>query len=120
MLSGKIMSLNDIPEGDYGRFFPRFQVRLTTLQNAQYVSTDVYTSTQPGAFEVNLKLVDKIQAVASSKGCTATQLAIAWVIHRSRKVGNLVCISIPGGSSAQHVNENAKTMDVEWTDDDAQ
>ena len=38
---------------------------------------------QPGNFEKNLELVDKIESVAKRKGVTSAQLCLAWEIAQS-------------------------------------
>lgn len=38
---------------------------------------------QPGNFEKNLQLVDKLQEIAKQKGLTPTQLCLAWEIAQS-------------------------------------
>src|SRR5262249_11649304 len=58
-LTGRFTKLEDLPEDDYRRNSPRFQ----------------------GAnFGRNLALVDRISELARDRGCTASQLALAWVL----------------------------------------
>jgi len=78
ILTGNIKSLADIPEGDMRRMLDRFQ---------------------PGNFEHNLKLVRKIEAIAQAKGCTTTQLALAWVLRHAG------VLPIPGSSRVAGVKE---------------
>ncbi|HEV7622199.1 MAG TPA: aldo/keto reductase, partial [Flavisolibacter sp.] len=58
-LTGQYKKIEDFEEGDYRRFSPRFQ---------------------GDNFEKNLQLVKKIESLAKNKGCTAAQLALAWVM----------------------------------------
>lgn len=51
MLTGQIKSLEDIPETDLRRRFPRLQ---------------------PDVFDENMKLVEEVKKVAERKGCTVS------------------------------------------------
>lgn len=64
-LTGDLKSLEDIPEGDFRRTFPRFH---------------------PENFHINLEIVDEVKKLASQKGCTTPQIAINWVRCQSKKV----------------------------------
>jgi aryl-alcohol dehydrogenase-like predicted oxidoreductase len=61
-LTGQFSKPEDLPEGDRRRDFPRFQ---------------------EGNFEQNLRLVESVREIASEKGCTPAQLALAWVLARA-------------------------------------
>lgn len=95
MLGGQFKSLDDLPEGDYRRHFPRFQ---------------------PENFAVNLELGKQLEHLAKNKGCTPAQLAIAWVKSLSKKPGMPLMIPIPGATTEARVRENA--VDVELNADD--
>lgn len=87
-LTGEFRKREDIPEGDIRRDLPRFQ---------------------PGAFEQNFKLVEAVEEIASRKGASVAQIAIAWV----RRQG---AIPIPGSRKVERVIENCQ--DVELSADD--
>lgn len=91
MLTGEIKSPEDIPEGDFRRLFPRF-----SKEN----------------FPKNLELVQDLQKIAKAKGCSAAQLAIAWVRQQSKKDGNPEIIPIPGATSVSRVEENLKQIQL--------
>ena len=44
------------------------------------------------------------------KGCKSNQIALAWLLHRSR-----VIIPIPGTSSVEHLEENVAAGEIELT-----
>ena len=71
---------------------------------------------QPGHFEANLKLVEKVEHLAEKKGCTPGQLAINWVKSVSKRPGMPVIIPIPGASTVERVNENS--AEVNLSDED--
>ena len=53
-----------------------------------------------------------VDAVAKETGATASQVALAWLLHRSP-----VMLPIPGTKSQSHVEENCQAGVVELTDD---
>ena len=79
-LTGQFKSPDDLPADDYRRNSPRFQ----------------------GAnFQQNLDLVAKVSAVAARKGCTPSQLALAWVLAQGTDM-----VPIPGTKRAAYLDEN--------------
>jgi aryl-alcohol dehydrogenase-like predicted oxidoreductase len=96
-LSGQIRSIDDLAPDDFRRRNPRFQGE---------------------AFEQNLRLVDRVRAIADEKGVTAGQLALAWVMAQSGRDGNPAIVPIPGTKRVAYLEENAAAADVELTDDD--
>jgi aryl-alcohol dehydrogenase-like predicted oxidoreductase len=91
-LSGAIRSLDDLPEDDRRRRFPRF-----TEENIAQ----------------NIAVVDKVNELAREKGVTASQLAIAWVLSRGDDV-----VAIPGTKRRTYLEENVGAVDVRLTDED--
>jgi pyridoxine 4-dehydrogenase len=91
ILTGEIKSPTDLPEGDFRRGYPRF-----SEEN----------------FPKNLELVHQLENIAREKGCSAAQLAIAWVKQQSRKNGNPEVIPIPGATSVSRVDENSKAIQL--------
>src|SRR5688572_4188570 len=96
-LTGQIRSLDDLAPDDFRRRNPRFQGE---------------------AFEQNLRLVDRVRAIADEKGVTAGQLALAWVMSRSNRPGNPDVVPIPGTKRVAYLEENAAAADIELTDED--
>jgi aryl-alcohol dehydrogenase-like predicted oxidoreductase len=105
-LSGQIRSLDDLAPDDFRRRNPRFQGE---------------------AFEQNLRLVDRVRAIADEKGVTAGQLALAWVMARSDRAGapaggggagGPVIVPIPGTKRVAYLEENVAAAGIELTDDD--
>lgn len=85
-LTGRFAQAEEIPEGDYRRSSPRF-----TGEH----------------FVENRKLVDAVVELATSKGCTPAQLALAWVLARGEDV-----VPIPGTTKITRLEENAASVDV--------
>ena len=64
-------------------------------------------------FYKNLELVQKIEAMASEKGCTASQLVIAWVLAQGEDI-----ITIPGTKRIKYLEENIAAENVKLTVND--
>lgn len=91
-LTGQIRKFEDLAADDYRRFSPRFQGE---------------------NFARNLELVSKIEELATEKGCTSSQLALAWVLTRGSHV-----FPIPGTKRVRYLEENAGALDVKLTQED--
>lgn len=91
-LTGQIKNFEDLEPDDYRRFSPRFQ-------------GDNFTK--------NFELVQKINEFASAKGCTPSQLALAWVMAQ----GDFL-FPIPGTKRIKYLEENAGAVNVRITPKD--
>ncbi|OCF36663.1 pyridoxal reductase [Kwoniella heveanensis BCC8398] len=85
-------SPEDIPEGDFKKYVPRFQGE---------------------AFYENLKLVDKLDEIAQAKGVETSQLALAWIVSLSDYT-----IPIPGSSNPDRVKSNTSSANIKLTSDE--
>lgn len=90
--TGQIKKREDIPEGDMRLHYPRF-----SKEN----------------FEGNMEIVRSVDELAKKKGCTSTQLALAWVKQMGDKEGQPVIVPIPGATTAERVRENFKIVTLE-------
>lgn len=79
-LTGQIKNFDDFAANDYRRNSPRFQGE---------------------NFTKNLELVERIKAIASRKGITAGQLALAWVLAQGDDI-----VPIPGTKRRKYLEEN--------------
>ena len=59
------------------------------------------------ARDANLTLVEALVGVAGEKGCTAAQLALAWVLAQGPDV-----VPIPGTKRVRYLEENVGALDV--------
>jgi len=64
-------------------------------------------------FYKNLELVEKIRKLATEKGCTPSQLAIAWVLAQGEDI-----ITIPGTKRIKYLEENSASENVQLTKED--
>ena len=62
---------------------------------------------QPENLEHNQKVFERVSKIAAAKGCTASQLALAWVHHQ----GDDVC-PIPGTTKIDNLNQNIGALSV--------
>jgi aryl-alcohol dehydrogenase-like predicted oxidoreductase len=85
-LTGAITSPDDFGPDDFRRNNPRFQGE---------------------NFDQNLRLVDAVRAMAADKGCTAGQLALAWVMAQGEDV-----VPIPGTKRRSYLEENVGACDM--------
>jgi aryl-alcohol dehydrogenase-like predicted oxidoreductase len=88
-LAGRFRKPEDLAAGDWRRGNPRFQ---------------------GDNFAKNLEVADRVKALAGEKGCTAAQLALAWLLTRNTDV-----VPIPGTSSLSRLEENVRAADIRLT-----
>uniref|UniRef100_A0A0E0DCM2 NADP-dependent oxidoreductase domain-containing protein n=1 Tax=Oryza meridionalis TaxID=40149 RepID=A0A0E0DCM2_9ORYZ len=65
---------------------------------------------QPANLEKNAEIFERVNAMAARKGCTPSQLALAWVHHQ----GSDVC-PIPGTTKIENFNQNVAALSVKLT-----
>jgi len=61
----------------------------------------------------NVSLAQAFKEYAATKGCTAAQLALAWVLAQGENI-----IPIPGTKKQKYLIENAASVDVQLTKED--
>ncbi len=64
-------------------------------------------------FDRNQALIEQVRAFAEQKGCTAGQIALAWLFHRGQDI-----VPIPGTKRIRYLEENAGALGVKLSDDD--
>jgi aryl-alcohol dehydrogenase-like predicted oxidoreductase len=85
-LTGAYKSIEDFRSDDFRRNSPRFQGE---------------------NFEKNLELVRHIERLATEKGCTPSQLALAWVLAQGDDM-----VPIPGTKHRRYLEENVGALGV--------
>ncbi|MED6107055.1 hypothetical protein PIB30_010501 [Stylosanthes scabra] len=65
---------------------------------------------QPENLEANKSIFERVNEMAVKKGCTPSQLALAWLHHQ----GNDVC-PIPGTTKIENLNDNIGALSVKLT-----
>uniref|UniRef100_A0A0E0KP55 NADP-dependent oxidoreductase domain-containing protein n=1 Tax=Oryza punctata TaxID=4537 RepID=A0A0E0KP55_ORYPU len=84
--------VKELPEDDFRKNLPRFQ---------------------PENLEKNAAIFERVNAMAARKGCTSSQLALAWVHHQ----GSDVC-PIPGTTKIHNFDQNVGALSVKLTPDE--
>jgi aryl-alcohol dehydrogenase-like predicted oxidoreductase len=93
-LSGRFSSPEELDEGDFRRYGPRF-----TGENLTH----------------NTELVQRVRELAQEKDITPGQLALAWVLHRGEHI-----VPIPGTKRVSYLEENLAAADVQLSNQDVQ
>ena len=91
-LTGAIQKLEDFDPTDWRRTNPRFGEK---------------------ALQANLKLVETVKELASKKGSTSAQLALAWVLAQGNDM-----VPIPGTKRVRYLEENMGALNVKLTQSD--
>jgi aryl-alcohol dehydrogenase-like predicted oxidoreductase len=92
LLTGGITSTEALAENDSRRRHPRFQGE---------------------NLEQNMRLVTRVSRLATQKGVTPAQLALAWLLHRGDDI-----VPIPGTTKITRLEENAAAAAIELSDAD--
>ena len=92
LLTGKITNVETLAEDDSRRRHPRFQGENLNR---------------------NMDLVSRVSRLASEKGATPAQLALAWLLHRGDDI-----VPIPGTTKITRLEENAAAANIELSDAD--
>lgn len=61
----------------------------------------------------NVRVVNQFKTLADKKGCTITQLALAWLLKQGDDI-----IPIPGTKKLKYLEENWAALDVSLTDEE--
>jgi len=93
-LAGRFSSSEELDEGDFRRYGPRF-----TGENG----------------ERNRALAERVRELAQEKGVTPGQLALAWVLSRGEHV-----VPIPGTKRRSYLEENLAAADIELSAEEAE
>jgi aryl-alcohol dehydrogenase-like predicted oxidoreductase len=91
-LTGRLRSLDVLDDSDFRRHQPRFQGE---------------------NLEANAAIVDVVERVASDRGCTPGQVALAFVHAQGHDVA-----PIPGTKRRTYLEENVAALEVELTEED--
>jgi aryl-alcohol dehydrogenase-like predicted oxidoreductase len=91
-LTGVIRKPDDLDPSDWRRTNPRFQGE---------------------ALEKNLALADEVKAMAKRKGCSAAQLALAWVLAQGDDI-----VPIPGTKRVKYLEDNLGALDATLSPDE--
>ncbi|KAK0526117.1 hypothetical protein OC834_004911 [Tilletia horrida] len=92
MLAKSVTKIEDLEEGDFRKDNERW-----TGEN----------------FKKNLELVDTLEEIGKKKGYTSGQVAIAWVLSKSKNI-----IPIPGSTRPERIAENVAGAKIQLTEEE--
>nr|KAJ0221240.1 hypothetical protein LSAT_V11C200067500 [Lactuca sativa] len=84
--------LENLEDGDFRKYLPRFQA-----ENIEH----------------NTIMFKKVSDMAAKKGCTPSQLSLAWVHHQGNDV-----VPIPGTTKIENLEQNIGALSVKLTPED--
>lgn len=88
-LAGSVKRAEEYPEGDFRRNDPRYQ----------------------GAnFDANMRAASAVRDLATRKGATPAQIALAWLLHKGDDL-----VPIPGTKRRKYLEENVAASDIRLT-----
>ncbi|KAM7461331.1 hypothetical protein LguiA_029452 [Lonicera macranthoides] len=87
--SGGAKFVESLSENDFRKTIPRFH---------------------PENIEANKTVFERVSEMATRKGCTPSQLALAWVHHQGDDV-----VPIPGTTKIENVNQNIGALSIKLT-----
>ena len=93
-LTGHLPAPEQLAADDFRRTLPRFQA---------------------DAWAANQALVQSLEAMARAKGCTAAQLALAWVLAQGEFI-----VPIPGARKLGHLQDNAAAANIQLSEAEVQ
>jgi aryl-alcohol dehydrogenase-like predicted oxidoreductase len=85
-LTGRFQRPEDIPEGDWRRWSPRFQGE---------------------NFQQNLRLVERVKEIAARRKVAPSQLALAWLLAQGDDI-----VPIPGTKQRRYLEENVAAVTI--------
>jgi aryl-alcohol dehydrogenase-like predicted oxidoreductase len=92
LLTGSVHGKQDVPEGDRRLQHPRFQGE---------------------NLDKNVKIAERLEAIAKQKNCTPAQLVLAWVLAQGKDV-----VAIPGTKRKARLDENLAALNVKLSAED--
>ena len=91
-LCDQLHDVSALEAGDIRRSMPRFS---------------------PANYAANVRLLDDYRALALTLGCSAAQLALAWLLHKAAHI-----IPIPGTTSVTHLHDDLQALQLQLSASD--
>jgi len=102
-----------VPYSPLGRGILTGAITAGSLEPGDSRATAYFPRLNGEALQANLALVDRVRAVAETKGCTPGQLTLAWVLAQGEDV-----VPIPGTKRVRYLEENVGATEVVLSPDD--
>jgi aryl-alcohol dehydrogenase-like predicted oxidoreductase len=104
------LGIGFVPYSPLGRGFLTGKIKDTSKLDSKDLRATRYPRFSGQAFDKNMILVERLEAIAQRKGATASQLALAWVLAQGEDV-----IPIPGTKRRRYLEENAAAVNIKLT-----
>jgi len=91
-LTGQPIDVSNLDKEDFRNILPRFE---------------------PENHKKNLEFKNQLEQIAKGKGCSAAQLALAWVLAQGKDI-----VPIPGTKRRKYIEENALAVDLKLSKSD--
>jgi aryl-alcohol dehydrogenase-like predicted oxidoreductase len=91
-LTGAVKRAEEYPESDFRHRDPRYEGE---------------------NFDANMRAANVVRELATQKGATAGQIALAWLLQKSPDI-----VPIPGTKQRRHLEDNAGAVSVQLTEDE--
>jgi aryl-alcohol dehydrogenase-like predicted oxidoreductase len=104
------LGIGFVPYSPLGRGFLTGKIKDTSRLDSKDLRATRYPRFSGEAFDKNMLLVERLEAIAQRKGATASQLALAWVLAQGDDI-----IPIPGTKRRRYLEENAAAVNIKLT-----
>jgi aryl-alcohol dehydrogenase-like predicted oxidoreductase len=104
------LGIGFVPYSPLGRGFLTGKIKDTSKLDSKDFRATRYPRFSGEAFDANLILVERLEAIAKRKGATPSQLALAWVLAQGEDV-----IPIPGTKRRKYLEENVAALNIKLT-----
>ncbi len=104
------LGIGFVPYSPLGRGFLTGKIKDTSKLDSKDFRATRYPRFSGEAFDKNIILVERLEAIAKRKGATPSQLALAWVLAQAEDV-----IPIPGTKRRKYLEDNAAAVDIKLT-----
>src|ERR1700731_2584207 len=107
------LGIGFVPYSPLGRGFLTGKIKDTSKFDSKDLRATRYPPFSGEAFEKNILLVERLEAIAKRNGAAPSQLALAWVLAQGEDV-----VPIPGTKRRKYLEENVGALDIRLTAED--
>ncbi|WP_128331252.1 aldo/keto reductase [Apibacter sp. HY039] len=101
------LGIGFVPWGPLGTGFLTGKITPETTFNPENDLRASFPRFTPEAIKNNMPLVAMLNDIASNKGCSTVQIALAWLLAQKEWI-----VPIPGMDKIEYINDNIKSADI--------
>lgn len=109
----KELSIGFVPYSPLGRVFLTGSITEYTQFDPKNDNRQTLPRFTPQAIRQNLRLVEKLNAFGRTRGMTAAQVSLAWLLAKYDKI-----VPIPGTTKLSHLEENLRSTEFKLSSAD--